>query len=219
MKQTRPTNAPSKKDPMTIKTVIFDVGGVLLRTEDRRPRTMLADAFGITYEALENLVFNGEQGHAAQRGEKTAAAQWEYVRQTLNIRVDEVEPVRNTFFSGDVLDRTLLDFVRNLKPDFQTAIITNAFDDARPALTGTFKLGEVFDPIIVSAEEGMMKPDPRIYRIALERCGVSAAEAVFVDDFPHNIRGAQDVGMHTVWFRSREQAVAELSQLLHLDRA
>lgn len=203
---------------MSIKTVIFDVGGVLLRTEDRRPRTMLADAFGMTYEALENLVFNGKRGHAAQRGDIRAAEQWEFVRETLQLKADEVESVRNTFFSGDVLDRDLVDFVRSLKPDFQTAIITNAFDDARPALTDRFNLGEVFDPIIVSAEEGMMKPDPRIYRIALERCGVAAAEAVFVDDFPHNIKGAQEVGMHTVWFRDREQAIADLSALLRLEQ-
>ena len=44
----------------------------MVRTEDKRPRTMLADAFGMTYEQLENLVFNGEEGHAAQRGEVTA---------------------------------------------------------------------------------------------------------------------------------------------------
>lgn len=199
---------------MTITTIIFDVGGVLLRTEDRRPRTMLADAFGMTYEALENLVFNGEQGHAAQRGEITARAQWEYVRKTLKLEADEVEPVRNTFFSGDVLDKELLDHVRALKANYRTAIITNAFDDARQSLSEQFRLNDVFDPIVVSAEEGMMKPDPRIFEIALERCGITAAESVFVDDFPHNIRGAQQVGMHTVWFRSREQTIADLDRLL-----
>ncbi len=204
---------------MTIKTVIFDVGGVLLRTEDRRPRTMLADAFGMTYEALENLVFNGDQGHAAQRGEVTAAEQWEYVRNQLNIQTAELDPVRRTFFSGDVLDRELLDFVRSLKPSYQTAIITNAFDDARAALTEQFHLDEVFDPIIVSAEEKVMKPDPEIFRIALKRCSIRAEEAVFIDDFPHNIRGAQAVGMHAVWFRSRDQAIVELRTLLDVQRS
>lgn len=199
---------------MTIKTIIFDVGGVLLRTEDRRPRTMLADAFGMTYEQLENLVFNGESGHAAQRGEVSAAAHWEAVRHKLNLRHDELPSVRDTFFTGDVLDRELVDFVRRLNPPYQTALLTNAFDDARAALTERFGLGKIFDPIIVSAEERVMKPDPRIYDIALERCGVSAAEAVFVDDFPHNIRAARELGMHTVWFRSREQAIADLQKLL-----
>jgi putative hydrolase of the HAD superfamily len=203
---------------MTITTVIFDVGGVLLRTEDRRPRTMLADAFGMTYEALENLVFNGESGHAAQRGEVTAVEQWDFVRKTLDLKADEVPQVQNTFFSGDVLDRELLDFVSGLRQDFKTAIITNAFDDVREFLSDSFKLNNVFDPIIVSAEEGMMKPDPRIYNIALEKCGVTASEAVFIDDFPHNVKGAQDVGMHAIWFRSREQVISDLSSLLSLDQ-
>ena len=204
---------------MTISTVIFDVGGVLLRTEDRRPRTMLADAFGMTYEALENLVFNGEQGHAAQRGEVSAVEQWDFVRKTLRLKEDEIGKVRDTFFSGDVLDRELLDFVRGLRKDFKTAIITNAFDDVRKFLSDNFRLHEVFDPIIVSAEEGMMKPDPRIYQIALESCGAVAEETVFVDDFPHNVRGAQAVGMHAIWFRNREQTISELSGLLELNRS
>ena len=199
---------------MTIKTIIFDVGGVLLRTEDRRPRTMLADAFGMTYEQLENLVFNAESGHAAQRGERSADEHWENVRQVLRLQPDELPAVRDTFFSGDVLDRELVDFVRSLNPPYQTALLTNAFDDARAALTERFGLGAVFDPMIVSAEERVMKPDPRIYEIALERCGVAAAEAVLVDDFPHNIRGAREAGLQAVWFRSRDQAMADLGKLL-----
>lgn len=199
---------------MTIKTILFDVGGVLLRTEDRRPRTMLADAFGMTYEELEHLVFNGNAGHAAQRGEVSAADHWEAVRKKLNFRRDELPLVRDTFFNGDVLDRELIDFIRDLNPPYQTALLTNAFDDARASLTEKYGFDQWFDPIIVSAEEGVMKPDPRIFEIALARCGSTAGETVFVDDFPHNIRGAREVGMHAVWFRSREQAIADLWKIL-----
>lgn len=199
-----------------ITTLIFDVGGVLLRTEDRRPRTQLADALQIAPETLEELVFNAETGAAAQRGEIPAAQHWEAVRLRLGLRPDEIGPVRDAFFAGDVLDRTLLDFVRTLRPDYRLAILTNAFDDARAALTGKFGLGEIFDPIVVSAEEKVMKPDPRIFRIALERCRAVPEEAVFIDDFAHNIRGAQSVGMRTVWFRSRDQAITDLKQILGL---
>ena len=198
----------------TISTVIFDVGGVLVRTEDRRPRTMLADAFGMSDRELEDLVFNSESGAAAQRGERTAAEHWEWVRERIGLRADEIEPVRDTFFAGDVLDAELIRHLRGLKGRYQLAIITNALDDAREALTQKFGLGDLFDPIVVSAEEQVMKPDERIYRIALERIGADPGETVFVDDFPQNVRAAQAVGMRTVWFRSREQALADLGKHL-----
>jgi len=67
---------------------------------------------------------------------------------------------------------------------------------------------------VVSAEEKLMKPDERIYRIALERIGIEAGEAVFVDDFPENVRAAKAIGMRTVWFRGREQTIRALRALL-----
>jgi epoxide hydrolase-like predicted phosphatase len=197
-----------------LKALIFDVGGVLVRTEDRRPRTMLADAFGMTYGELEDIVFNSESGAAAQRGERTAAEHWEWVRDRIGLREEEIEPVRDTFFAGDVLDAGLLRYLRGLKGLHQLAIITNALDDAREVLTRKFGLGDLFDSIVVSAEEQVMKPDERIYRIALERIGADPGETVFVDDFPQNVRAAQAVGMRTVWFRSRDQALADLGKHL-----
>ena len=194
--------------------MVFDVGGVLLRTEDRRPRTMLADAFGMTYEQLDHLVFNSSSGLAAQRGERTAGEHWEWVRRQLDLNRDEIGPVRDTFFSGDVLDAGLLEFVGGLRDRFKLAILSNALDDARALLTGRYGLGEIFDPIVISAEEKVMKPDPEIYQITLRKCGAAPEETVFVDDFPHNIAAAQALGIRTIWFRNRDQAMAELTTLL-----
>ncbi len=197
-----------------IRALIFDIGGVLIRTMDRRPRTMLADAFGLTYEQLDELVFNGPAGHAAQRGDKTTHEHWEYVRQKLNARPDEIPAIRDTFFAGDALDPDLINLIRSLRTQYTTAIITNAFDDVRDALTHKFNIAHLFHPIIVSAEEGIMKPDPRLYQIALDRCGVQPHEAVFIDDFPHNIQAARVLGLHTIWYRSTQQTIAELQTLL-----
>ena len=57
-----------------------------------------------------------------------------------------------------------------------------------PELTG-------FDGVVVSGREGVIKPDPAIYRIALEAVGVPAERAVFVDDFPGNVQAAEGLGM------------------------
>jgi epoxide hydrolase-like predicted phosphatase len=198
----------------SISTIFFDIGGVLVRTEDRRPRTMLADAFGMTYEQLSDIVFDSESGQAAQRGERTAAEHWEWVRERLKLRPDEIEPVRETFFSGDVLDIDFLREIRAMKTAYRLGVITNALDDARQALTGRFGLGDVFEDFVVSAEEKVIKPDERIYRIALDRLGVEPGAAVFVDDFLHNVRGAQAVGMRAVWFRGRDQAWTDLRRIL-----
>jgi putative hydrolase of the HAD superfamily len=66
----------------------------------------------------------------------------------------------------------------------------------------------------ISAEIGVAKPDVRVYEYALEKLGVKPAEAVFVDDVEKNIAACQALGMHGVLFRTSEQALSDVKQLL-----
>ena len=61
---------------------------------------------------------------------------------------------------------------------------------------------------------GLRKPDKRIFKLILERLEVEPQEAIFVDDFAENVAGAAKSGLHTVHFKSREQAIAEVKRLL-----
>jgi putative hydrolase of the HAD superfamily len=61
------------------------------------------------------------------------------------------------------------------------------------------------------------KPDERIYRHALEKLNVRPEEAVFVDDVPANINAAQALGLHGVLFKTTQQTLGELQQILLTD--
>ena len=123
---------------MTIKAVIWDIGGVLMRTEDFTPRDQLAAELGVTGEYLNDLVFGGEQGTRAQKGELTQKEIWDYVRSELHLRPEEYPDLRERFFGGDVLDVGLVDFIRSLKPRFKTGIISNAWSELPAALNGIY---------------------------------------------------------------------------------
>jgi glucose-1-phosphatase len=200
---------------LTIKAIIWDVGGVLVRTMDRTPRLHLAERLGLTYAALEDLVFGGEFGHQAQRGEVTAALQWMRTAQQLGLLEAEIPAFREAFFGGDRLDIELVDTIRRQHAHYKTGIISNGFDNTRFMLTQEWKIADTFDEIIISAEVGVMKPDPQIYQIALLALGVMPREAVFLDDFLHNVEAAQALGMYAIHFRSPEQALQELDELIN----
>ncbi|WEK44162.1 MAG: HAD family phosphatase [Candidatus Sphingomonas colombiensis] len=70
-----------------------------------------------------------------------------------------------------------------------------------------------FRDIVVSGEERLMKPDAAIYRLSLDRFGIDAADAVFVDDRQANVDGAAAVGMHALLFTDAEQLRADLREL------
>ena len=75
-------------------------------------------------------------------------------------------------------------------------------------------LAELFDVVIESAVEGLRKPDPRIYQLALARLGVAAPEAVFLDDIGRNLKPARALGMHTIKVDDPDAALAALESLL-----
>lgn len=199
---------------MAIQAVIFDFGGVLVRTEDRAPRQELADRLGMTYQELNDLIFESEPAQRATVGEITTQERWEILRAELGLPADEFPQVPKEFFGGDVLDEALIDYIRDLRPRYKTALLSNAMDYLRDVVINEWKIADAFDEMIISAEEGVAKPDAGIYELTLERLNVAPSEAVFVDDFPRNIEGARAVGMHAIHFQDSKQARADLDGLL-----
>ena len=78
---------------MPIKAVIWDLGGVILRTEETAPRQQLADRLGMARYDLEELVFHSPSGMQAQRGEISVEQHWEKLRQELNLSQEEMPAV------------------------------------------------------------------------------------------------------------------------------
>lgn len=197
-----------------IRAVIFDLGGVLVRTEDRQPRRLLAERLGLSYEAIDELVFTNASGRQATVGELTTHQHWLSVMTALGLPEQEMRDFQAAFWGGDRLDTELVDLLRTLRGRYTTALLSNAWDNLRQVLTDHWRIADAFDELIISAEVGLAKPDPRIYRLALERLAVLPHEAVFVDDVQENIAAAQAVGLLGIRFTSSRQAQDDLARLL-----
>lgn len=200
---------------MTIKAVIFDLGGVIVRTEHYAPRQALANDLGLNLDALEELVFTGESGDHAQLGQITAEEHFENIRRQLGLPPARMQSFQDSFWAGDVLDWDLVNYIRSLHPRYRTALLSNAFSTLRSLITDVWKFADAFDAMVISAEVGLMKPDERIYRLALERLEVLPGEAVFVDDIGRNIDGARRAGLNAIRFKERQQVYRELDELLN----
>ncbi len=199
---------------MTIKAVIWDLGGVIIRTDDYAPREELAAKFGIDRAELEQTIFAEGISDRAQRGEITTQELWAYVGRKYDLSPDALQAFMDQFWAGDRVDHDLVDEIRALRGEYITGLLSNAWDDLRTFIFNEWKIDDAFDSITISAEEGVAKPDARIYEIALERAGVAPQEAVFLDDMAVNIEAARRLGMHGIHFQDIEQAKATLEELL-----
>ena len=197
-----------------IKVVFWDLGGVIVRTEDRSKRERWEHRLGMEPRQLDRMIFGGDAGRKAALGQVNGEEVWESVRQELDLSQDEGQQLARDFWQGDDLDSELVAFIRGLRAQFLTGLISNAWLELRELLEGHWHIDDAFDDLVISAEVGLAKPDPAIYKLALERLDVDADRAVFVDDFRQNIAAATDIGMHAVHFTDPNQAIVDVNQLI-----
>jgi epoxide hydrolase-like predicted phosphatase len=140
------------------------------------------------------------------------------VQADLHLDSEQLPGFMAAFWSSDRVDEELIDFIQTLRQHYKTGLLSNAFPDARQSLSTRFpRLLGVFDESIFSAEVKMVKPDPRIYKLMLERLGVAAEESIFVDDFSVNVEAARALGMTAIHFRTSPQARQAVLEALSID--
>lgn len=184
-----------------IRTIIFDYGGVLMRTADPTPRCELEQQLGLPPGGASKLVFESLLWDEVQLGRIGGAEFWADVGQRLGVGAEALAEFRRAFWTGDRLDEELVALIRHLRgAGYRTVLLSNAPTSLSRHLE-QLGIADVFDVIVISGCEGLMKPDPAIFELALERLGVRAEEAVFVDDFRVNVATARQVGLHAVRFR------------------
>ena len=200
---------------MSIKALYFDLGGVIVRTGDKTVRAALAAEFGMSYDEMDAFVFGSKSAALASIGKISEEQHWLDVTLRLKLPESEMPRIRAGFFGGDSIDPQIVALLRGLRKTHKTGLISNAWDGLRPWIIEQ-KFEDAFEHMIISAEIGFAKPDARIYEYALEKFGVQASEALFVDDIQENVAGCEALGMHGVLFRTPEQALAEVQELLKM---
>jgi 2-haloacid dehalogenase/putative hydrolase of the HAD superfamily len=180
--------------------LLWDVGNVIVRWN---PRTLYAKIFKEPAHLDRFLSHVGTlDWHAAtDRGEtfadNIAALSAEHPHHAEHIaawrdRWDEM-------FSGTIpqTESVIEDLAERGVPQFG---LTNMSSESWPGVQAMSPVFRHFRDTVVSAEERVIKPDPRIYQIALERTGLEPADLLFVDDSAANIAAADALGFHTHHF-------------------
>ena len=200
-----------------IKALISDLGGVLLRTRTDHSRRALEQRVGLPPNTVEERVFNSDLSLKAMRGEVGEEAVWQALERELDLPRFGLtwQAFQTEFFAEDFVDEELVAFIRSVRPGLKTGLLSNAWDGLREVMQTRVRIMDAFDVIVISAEEKIAKPDPRIYHLALDRLAVNPAEAIFLDDFSENVEAAAALGLHSIHFRSSEQAQRDIRALLN----
>ncbi|MFA7493257.1 MAG: HAD family phosphatase [Proteiniphilum sp.] len=181
----------------SLKNIIFDFGGVLI---DWNPVYLYRNIFDTEEKMnhfLENICrydWNILQDAGRPLAEATRILQDQYpgYREEIAIyygRWDEM-------LGGTIEENVKL--IRPLKEKYSIYGLTNWSAETIPIAMDRYDFFNDLDGIVVSGVERVIKPDPRIYQILLERYGIQAEESLFIDDNYVNVKAAQQLGFQTI---------------------
>jgi putative hydrolase of the HAD superfamily len=127
----------------------------------------------------------------------------------------ELDGFGERYFAELEPNQPMIDYMHELRGrGYRMAICTNNVREWEPLWRAMLPVEEIFHVVVDSGFVGTRKPEPEIYELTLERLGVSAGETLLIDDIEDNCRGAREVGMQAIWFKTTEQAIRDIEAAL-----
>lgn len=209
---------------LVIDTVIFDFGGVLAengRHSDFLSRYPAEHADTVRQVLLGDLTADGDHvWHRLERGEITLAEMGEAVAASF-AELGIAQPERPSSDGPAFTFRPnepVIQLVKDLKAKgVRTGVLTNNVAELRPLWRPMLPLDELFDDVVDSSEVGLRKPNPAVYRLAMERLGATPERTAFLDDLQSNVDAAAAVGITGVFVDiDPTAAVAQVRELTGL---
>ena len=202
-----------------VDTVIFDLGGVLI---DWNPRYLYRQLFD-DEQAMEQ--FLAEVCNSPWNEQQDAGRPWDEATRLLSAEFPEHAALIAAYRArwDEMLRGPLHDSLAILHElrarGMRLYALTNWSHETFTLAFERYPFLQVFEGIVVSGAERMIKPDPAIFHLLLNRYGVQAERAVFIDDAARNVAAAAKLGMHALHFRDAATLRAELVALGLLEAA
>ncbi|MDZ7676780.1 MAG: HAD family phosphatase [Acidimicrobiales bacterium] len=202
--------------------VVFDFSGVMVSSAFTAIGAAAADHDMDEDEFLEYLLgpYAEDTDHAWHKAERGEIGIYDWITDTMSRAESDGLGLDLGFMASmlgelEVYD-VMVDCARTLRGQgYKTSLLTNNIAEGRDSWRPMLPLDELFDDVVDSSEVGMRKPNPMIYRLALDRLGcVEPSRAVMLDDHPGNCGGARGVGMEAILVEDPAVAVDELMDLL-----
>lgn len=196
-----------------IKNIIFDIGNVLT---DFRWRDFLRDK-GFDDAMIGRIAKASVENPLWKEFDRGELAGEELMQAFIDADPEIEEELHKAYdnIHGMVTIRDYaIPWVRELKAKgYKVWYLSNFSEKTEIECADSIAFIPYMDGGILSWKDKLIKPDPKIYLLMLERFGLVAEECVFIDDLPENVQGAMNEGIHGIVFETREQVVEDLKRL------
>ena len=197
-----------------IKAIIFDFGRVISAQKPMSLFRGYEQELGLAPGVLNRVMFGSAAWNEVLVGRKDLDEYWLEIGPELGLHTpQEIEAFRQRYFADEEINEGVLELIHRLREQYKLAVLSNAPPRLARCLAD-WDILPLFDVVVCSGEEGIVKPDPEIYGVTLARLGVEPEEAVFVDDSLGHVEAARALGIHAIHFTTASALAGELGTLL-----
>ncbi len=187
---------------MNYKTIIFDLGNVLVSFSHEKMFKQVGELTGMSSEEVYELLFEGRTRHQYERGLITTEEIYELLQKnaTTIFEMKELLEAASNIFSPreemEVLVKILKEKGKRL------LLLSNTYEPHYNHIAENYPFLSLFDHLILSYKVGYAKPEKQIYEHALKKAHCLPSECFFIDDRIENVRGAEILGIKSHHFRA-----------------
>ena len=195
-----------------IKVIFFDLGGVLFTNGTKKFVAYVSNKYRLNKEHIKSVIDTGEIPDAYREGRIGREQFWNKVQHELNLPED-IETLEREWIEGYELIEETRDIIQELSKKYKVYFLSDNVKERVEAVDKKFNFLSWFEDGVFSHDVGVRKPNPKIYRIALQNANVKPEEAVFIDDKESALKPAKEMGMITILFEEPEKLREQLNLL------
>ncbi|MDR3437379.1 HAD family phosphatase [Telmatospirillum sp.] len=198
---------------VSVRNIVFDLGNVVVRWD---PALIVARTFGEATATPEFVrsIFAHPLWLELNRGEITEEQAKRAYCSRLGVTTDQIGQLFFHIKNSQTLVPGALELMEQAAAaGLRLFALSDNVHEIVLHLRKTYDFWRYFEGVVISAELGILKPDPRIFTHLLNTFVLEPKETVFLDDLARNVEGARAVGMHAVHFIDAERAAVELEAL------
>lgn len=197
---------------MSIKTIIFDQGKVVIDHDNEMMYKNLSEFSPLGRNSFKERIKNTNSIENYVKGKIDSEDFWKRLSTLTEMDIDYKE-FEKVFCLHMSRKEDMEKLIRELAQDYELFLLSNTNELHQRWGEKNCPVMNCFDEKILSFEVGSRKPETKIFEITLERTQSEPEECVYTDDLKEYVKIAEDLNMHGIWFKDKEQLKSKLKNL------
>ncbi|MDZ7374710.1 MAG: HAD family phosphatase [candidate division KSB1 bacterium] len=199
------------------KAILCDLGGVVALFDEERIFEKLQQVASVDLREERTARLVAETKELFDRGHLGPREFYDRLREAIGLNVDY--PTFTRVWSDNFWpNHEVINLLGTLRGRYRLVLLSNTDPLHWDFIDRSFAVGRLFDALVLSYRVGSIKPERKIFEVALEVAGVKAQDALFVDDTERNVLAARELGIHALLYRPGLDLMREIAKVFAEER-